>query len=371
MFNPTIVSSDNCYVIDESGKRYIDFEAGVWSASLGHNNKQVNEAIIRQINSISHVGYRYTTKIVDEAAEKVLGLLGFMGGKCVFLSSGSEAVEFAVQVARRITDKPYFLCLRNHYLSAYGTSASRIDDQWISLDLSAYNGYVDDFLGSIPFDKIGAFVFEPGNASGIVQLPPSELIKAVGDKVQANGGIIAVNEVTTGIGRTGKWFGFQHYDICPDIVSIGKGVGNGYPVSVIALSNAVAYAIEQTGFRYAQSHQDDPLGCAVVNEVISIIERDNIIEAAARMGEILENELEVLATKHKCIKEVRGVGLMLGAEFWKNDISVEAIHRELFDAGYIAGCNPSANFLRFYPPLTIKEAQIRSMISALDTILSR
>lgn len=108
MLNPTIVSGDNCYVIDEKGRKYLDFESGVWCTALGHNNAQVNEAIINQLKDISHTGYRYTTKVVDEAAEKVLELLHFNEGKCVFLSSGSEAVEFGVQLAKRIMGKPVF-----------------------------------------------------------------------------------------------------------------------------------------------------------------------------------------------------------------------------------------------------------------------
>lgn len=99
--NPTIVSSDNCYIVDESGKSYVDFESGVWCTSLGHNNRHVNEAIIKQMNIISHAGYRYSNKIVDEAVEKVLNLFGYIDGKCVFLSSGSESVEFAVQAVKK------------------------------------------------------------------------------------------------------------------------------------------------------------------------------------------------------------------------------------------------------------------------------
>ena len=151
VFNHNIVSSENCRLIDERGKEYIDFEAGVWCTSLGHNNKQVNEAIIKQLNLISHIGYRCTTKEVNEAAEKVLSLLNFTEGKCVFLNSGSEAVEFAVQLSRNITDKPYFLCLSNYFLSSYGSSANREKDQWISLDLSKYDGNNDNFLTNIPF----------------------------------------------------------------------------------------------------------------------------------------------------------------------------------------------------------------------------
>ncbi len=370
MLNPDIVSSDNCCVIDKNGKRYVDFEAGVWCTSLGHNNQQVNEAIIRQINTVSHTGYRYSAEIVAQASEKVLKLFGFTEGKCIFLSSGSEAVEFGVQLAKKITNRPYFLCLSNYFLSSYGMSAARNAEQWISLDLSEYNGEAAEFLADVPFDKIGAFVFEPGNASGTVKLPPKDLIKVIADKVKENGGIIVVDEVTTGTGRTGKWFGFEHYDLRPDIVSFGKGIGNGYPVSVIALSKQVADTAEKMGFRYAQSHQNDPLGCAVVNEVISEIEKNDLIRRAEEMGVVLDNELKSLLKKHICVKEVRGIGLMMAVEFHKNaDLNLEEIHKELFDAGYIVGVNTVANLLRFYPPLTIEETQIKSMISTLSAIL--
>jgi len=370
MFNPAITSSENCCVIDKNGKRYVDFEAGVWSASLGHNNKQVNDAIINQVNIVSHSGYRYTTKIVDEAAEKVLRLFNFTEGKCVFLSSGSEAVEFGVQLAKKIMDKPYFLCLNNYFLSSYGISATRSKEQWISLDLSEYDGNTVDFLEDVPFDKIGAFIFEPGNASGTVKLPPQDLIKAIENKIKENNGIIVVDEVTTGTGRTGKWFGFEHYNMQPDIVSFGKGIGNGYPVSVIALSKHISDLAEKSGFRHAQSHQNDPLGCAVVKEVITIIENNNFIQRSAKMGTVLEYELKSLLKIHKCVKEVRGIGLMFVMELQKEENSpIEKIHKELFYEGYITGVNVPANLLRFYPPLTIEETQIKSMKSALDTIL--
>jgi len=370
MLNPTIVLSENCYVIDENGKKYVDFEAGVWCTSLGHNNKQVNEAIIKQMNIISHTGYRYAAKVVDEAAEKVLELLNFTEGKCVFLSSGSEAVEFGVQLAQKIMDKPCFLCLNNYFLSSYGISAARSKNNWISIDLSEYNGNPSDFLEDVPFDKIGAFVFEPGNASGTVKLPPKRLIKAIEDKVKENGGIIVVDEVTTGTGRTGKWFGFEHYNMQPDIVSFGKGIGNGYPVSVIALTKHISDLTEKSGFKYAQSHQNDPLGCAVVKEVISVIENNKFIQRSAKMGTVLDYELQLILKKHKCVKEVRGIGLMYVMEFQQDEnFPLEKIHKELFDAGYITGVNVPANLLRFYPPLTIEEDQIKSMTNALDIIL--
>jgi acetylornithine aminotransferase len=368
IFASNIVSSDNCLITDESGKKYVDFESGVWCTPLGHNNKRINDAIINQINVVSHVGYRYSSIIVDEAAEKVLELFGFVDGRCVFLASGSEAVEFGVQLAKKIMDMPLFLCLKDYFLSSYGISSTRSEDEWISLDLAEYKGNPNEFLADVPFDKVGAFVFEPGNASGLVKLPPKELIKAIAHKIKENNGIIVVNEVTTGTGRTGKWFGHEHYDISPDIVSFGKGIGNGYPVSVSAFSKRVSELAEKSDFRYAQSHQNDPLGCAVVKEVITVIEEKDLIKNSAEMGAILERELRSQLGKHECLKEVRGVGLMYVLEFDADvTFSLEAIHRELFDAGYVTGISP--NLLRFYPPLTITESQIKNMVNTLDAIL--
>ncbi len=198
-----------------------------------------------------------------------------------------------------------------------------------------------------------------------------DLVQAIEAKVRENHGYIVVDEVTAGVGRTGKWFGYEYYHMSPDIVAIGKGIGNGYPVSVIALSKLVAELLEKSNFKYAQSHQNDPLGCAVVKEVISIIEHNNYIQKASEIGLVLEQELLRLE-KYHCVKEIRGRGLMFVIEFRKDeDLPLEKVHKELFDAGYISGVNLVANLLRFYPPLTIEIEHIVDMVNALDNILSK
>ena len=268
-------------------------------------------------------------------------------------------------------DRPYFLCFDGYYLSAYGISAVREDGQWISLDISKYDGDAAGFLKNVPFDKIGAFVFEPGSANGMVKLPPKDLVCAIEAKIKEAGGIIIANEVTTGMGRTGKWFGHRHYGMRPDVVAIGKGIGNGYPVSVAAFSKPIADLVEKSDFKYAQSHQDDPLGCAVAKEVIACIESNGYIQNSAKMGTVLGHELVRLQQKHSCIKEVRGIGLMYVMEFFDGQgIALEKIHKELFDRGYIVGVSPVAGLLRFYPPLTIDEEQIKAMGNCLDAVLS-
>ena len=121
-------------------------------------------------------------------------------------------------------------------------------------------------------------MFEPGSSSGHVRFPPKAFIQNIVKFIRQHDGFIQINEITTGLGRTGKWFGFQHYDIKPDIVSMGKGLGNGYPVSAIAMTPDIIAKLSEMGFYYFQSHQNDPLGCAAAKAVIATLQKENSIE---------------------------------------------------------------------------------------------
>lgn len=265
---PDVTRGENCALFDSAGNRYLDLESGVWCTSVGHSNPRITEVITRQAGEIMHTGYCYLNSVVEETAGKLLSITGIENGKCVFLSSGSEAVEFAVQIGRSISEKPYFLTMKDSYLAAFGSSGRKDKDSWILFDW--ING---DSLDSLPFDKIGAFVFEPGSSSGLVRFPPTGLVQKICHEIRSRGGIIITNEITTGIGRTGEWFGYNHYGIVPDIVAVGKGVGNGYPVSAVVSAQKIVDRLDLDLFHYGQSHQNDPLGAAVALEVISIYRR--------------------------------------------------------------------------------------------------
>lgn len=374
-----ITGGKGSYLYDNKGNCYVDFEAGVWCASLGHNHDRVNKAITVQLEKISHVGYHYPNAIVEETAQKVLATLDIPDGKCVFLSSGSEAVELGVQMARNISQKPLLLAFSNAYLSAYGSAGSKSEEEWFLFDWSQCNGCYNmdkcdadcPRIKDIPFELIGGFVFEPGNTSGLIKLPPKQLVKNLECLVRQNKGIIVVDEVTTGTGRTGKWYGYMHYDMDPDIVAIGKGIGNGYPVSIAAMKEEIGEALEKNDFHYAQSHQNDPLGCAIVKEVIDVIEEEELIAVSNETGEWFLKELQQLANKHEAIKEVRGRGLMLGIEF-KESIEKDRLRRlnkELFNRGFIVGYKAAANLFRFYPALNIKKEDIKRMLENLEELI--
>jgi acetylornithine aminotransferase len=296
--------------------------------------------------------------------------VGFADGKCTFLSSGSEAVEFGVQIIRRLTNRPLLLTFQNSYLAGYGSAGQKRREEWYLLD---WNTCADpcDCLDEIPFEKIGGFVFEPGGSGiGFVKFPPRQLVQEIARRVKQAGGLVAANEITTGMGRTGKWFGFQHYDIEPDIVSLGKGLGNGYPVSAVAMRREIAQRLEQDGFHYAQSHQNDPLGCCIAKEVIAIFREEGWVERGNAKGQYFLEGLKQLEKKHGVVKEARGRGMELALEFHpRPDFSATSAYHTLLEKGFLVGYYAAGNILRFDPALTIEKEDLNLLLECLDTML--
>lgn len=368
-----IVDSDNCFLFDTNGNRFTDLESGVWCTSVGHNNKRINKVITSQINKITHTGFCYCHPQINETAKKILKITGIEKGKCEFLCSGSEAVEYGMRIARKISEKPLALSFSDSYFGAYGDAAAKNENRWHIynwLNCSCKNnqgctGNCEDFQ-NIPFEEIGIFLFEPGSSSGLVRFPSAELIEKIVFRIKENNGIVMANEITTGIGRTGKWFGYQHYELIPDIVAIGKGIGNGYPVSITAISDEVALKLENTGFLYSQSHQNDPLGAVVASEVIAIISEEKLLEKAGEMGEWFMNSIRQLDPQKKLIKEVRGRGLMLVVEFTRN---APTIYEELLKSGFIVAKRPNAEALRIDPAFTVEKETLELFIDALQKII--
>jgi acetylornithine aminotransferase len=368
---PNIVDSDGAYLFDDRGNRFLDLESGVWCTPLGHKNAKVNAAITRQINSIAHAGFCFSSDIVEDAAQSVLSITDFRGGRCVFLCSGSEAIELARQICKHIIKKPVTLCLHDAYLGSYSAVIDR-QNGWHLFDwreCAACSTREDckrecPKLKDIP-DDISEFVFEPGSASGFVRFPPASLIRNIVEIVRAQGGKVVVNDVTTGMGRTGEWFGYNHYRIEPDLIAIGIGLGNGYPVSALAINRETAGELEDGTFNYVQSHQNDPLGAAVAREVIKVLAEDDLISRAAIMGEKFLEELQTL-TNSKYITEVRGRGLMFAVEFAEKAVG-DKIYDQLLEQGYIV-CNRGGMF-RIDPPLVIEEADFQEFVEVFRGLL--
>ena len=369
---PNITDSDGVYVFDDRGKRYLDLEAGVWCLPLGHKNPRVNQTIKDQIGAISHTGFCYSHPIVEEAAQTVLAITGLENGKCVFLCSGSEAIEYARQVARHVTEKQTSMTMHDSYLGSYSSVKDREKD-WYLFDWSECQNCPDQTacktdcpkLKDIPGD-ISEFIFEPGSSSGLVRFPPVSVIKNIVGIVRKNGGKIIVNEVTTGIGRTGKWFGYHHYPIEPDMIAIGKGIGNGYPVSVVVLNNETISELEAAPFKYMQSHQNDPLGAAVANEVVKTLDDEDLIAKAEALAPVFLKKLQTLVDG-KNVTNVRGRGFMFAIDFRGPEIA-DTIYNGLLECGYLV-CNRGTLF-RIDPPLTIEENQFFGFVKKFEELLA-
>jgi len=377
---PHIVRAENCSLFDADGNRYVDLESGVWCTSVGHGNERVCRAIADQLARVAHAGFCYSSNIVEEVAREILSLLGFGAGRCVFLCSGSEAVEYGVRAAQMVAPRPLLLTMADSYFGAYGSARRKSEDEWSIFDWAPcvacpHSGDCDercDHWASIPFNEIGGFLFEPGSSSGLVRFPPEKLVRSIGATVQDADGFVLVNEVTTGIARTGMWFGYQHYDISPDVVAMGKGIGNGYPVSVTAFAPSVVERLDEESIPYAQSHQNDPLGAAVVHEVIAIIEEEGLIERGRWIALKLRSGLDAIAGRTDRIAEIRSRGLMVGVELKDDDESsfTIGVHRELVRRGYVVGRRPAVNVLRIDPAPTIDPSDIDGFLETFEAVLT-
>ncbi|WP_024955855.1 aminotransferase class III-fold pyridoxal phosphate-dependent enzyme [Sulfurospirillum arcachonense] len=360
------VRGENCKLFDSLGNEYLDLESGVWCTSIGHCHPEISKVIFDQSSKMMHSGYCYLNPVIDNAANKILEINKMKEGKCVFLCSGSEAVEYSIRVTNSIHHNKKILTLHDSYLSSYGTASEKRDENFIQFDWIN-----NDNLDIIDFSTISAFIFEPGSSSGLVRFPPKELIQAIIKKIKENNGFIIINEVTTGIGRTGEWFGYNHYDIKPDMVAIGKGLGNGYPVSCTAISKNVLSKLDMNKFYYSQSHQNDPLGAVVAKKVLEIIESDNLLAQCKVKSKLIADRLTEIKNKYGIIKEFRIRGLMIAIDFLENNdvFYSEIINNELLKKKIILVLRPGFNSFRIDPALTISKNDLIFFLDTLEDII--
>lgn len=365
-------------LFDEQGRSFVDFEAGIWCMALGYGHPRVQACVARQSERVMHLGPTLTGPAVERAAAALLGLTPHPDGKALFLSSGSEAMEMAIRLSLQVTGRSRLLSLRGSYLGAYGLSGRDFVACRTEVDFRQCGRCVRDAcsadcpvladVGSA--EDYAAFVWEPVLASGGILEPPAKLVRYLAGLVQAAGGLAVVDEVTTGLGRTAAWWGFEHAGAVPDVIACGKALGNGYPVSAVAVSVRVAGAVEQSGYRYAQSHQNDPLAAVVAYEVLSALADEGWMERASAMGDVLGSVLREVGSRHPAaVVDVRGRGLMWGLELRSTE-AAEQVWAEMLQRGFLLGIKPAFSLLRFLPPLVITPEEIGAMGRVLDEALA-
>lgn len=390
----TAVRSRGTRIMTKEYGELVDMESGCWAAVLGHNHPDVVKVIREQADTLLHTHQYFETehpaKLVEELTEAANLPAKYSG---CFLSSGSEAVSLAIMLSELLTGRKKKLCMNITYLGASADLRNPRDSMyWDDLDVTECLRCEEDCaemtcsnisetdcssckrFSNLDFSRYASFVFEPGNSGGMVILPPEKLVSFLAGKVRAAGGLLVANEVTTGFGRTGKWFGFQHYgflnnDIgAPDFIALGKGLGNGYPISAVLARESLAAAAEETGFRYVQSHIDDPLGCRIAREIVSVMTKENWVLKGYDMGEYLRSRLMGIAEGNRCIREVRGRGMM-NVVMLESGVSASAIFKGLLGKGYFCGYSEQFGFIHLYAPLILSMEEVDGFCSALEQVL--
>jgi acetylornithine/N-succinyldiaminopimelate aminotransferase len=383
----TAIWSKGTRVMTKEYGELVDMESGCWAAILGHSHPDVVRVIHEQVDTLYHTHQFFETEHPDKLVEeltKAANLATKYSG--TFLSSGGEAVSLAVKLTEVLTGRSKKLCMNITYLGACADLRHPRDNMyWDDLDVTGclkcgeqkaneLSCSTCGCFNHLDFSQYAAFVFEPGNSGGLVLPPPEKLVSFLAEKVRNSGGLLVVNEITTGFGRTGKWFGFQHYKFfndefnAPDFIALGKGLGNGYPISAVLARESLAIAAEETGFRYVQSHTDDPIGCRIAREVVKVMVEEDIVSNGFRNGEFFRLRLVDVATKTKGIKEIRGRGMM-NVVILETGVSAYETFKGLLAAGYFCGYSEQLGFIHLYAPLIISREEIASFCTALELVL--
>jgi 4-aminobutyrate aminotransferase-like enzyme len=382
--------------LGSSWQKILDLLSGLWCLGLGYSHPGFNVAVQEQLDKLVNVGTGIVPVEIYEAMEILGTIVPSALKRVTFLSSGSEAVEFALKTACASTGRSRIIGLEQGYygatsrafaLSAVGRQTDYIprndDPQIISprcthcpIQQTFPDCYFECLHVSarrieeeLDVDDIAAVIFEPVQAGAGVIVPPPGYLQALADLAQRWGALLISEEVTTGMGRTGRWFGFEHGGITPDILVLGKILGNGFPVSSVITTEAVEKACEDR-VRHVQSHQNDPVSGKIVTTVIQIMQAEGLVERSASMGDYLLEGLQQLCDRHSIVSEARGCGLIAALQLCPGaEESGAQLYEALTDEGVIVDYQPHSRTFRFLPAFVITQADLDMVLTALDTQL--
>ncbi|MDL2280521.1 acetylornithine transaminase [Selenomonadales bacterium OttesenSCG-928-I06] len=363
------------YVYDIEGKKYIDFLAGIAVNVLGHNHDKLVEAISSQAKKLIHCSNLYYTEPQACLAATLTKLSGL--DRAFVGNSGAEANEGALKLARKygktIADNKVEVIAANN--SFHGRTLTTLTATGQPKYQKGYEPLPGGFK-HIPFndikaleeaisDRTCAVFLEPIQGEGGVNMPDENYLKevrALCDKYQA---LLILDEIQTGMGRTGTMFAFEQYGIVPDVVTLAKGLAGGVPIGAFIASQKVADAFSFGD--HGSTFGGNPLACSAANAVFKAIEEENLVDNARQMGDYLNAKLNELKEKYpNIITEVRGKGLLAAAEL---TCAGSGIVTKCLEKGAIINCT-AVNKLRFVPPLNINKNHIDEVIDILDDVLA-
>ena len=373
-FPVVLERGEGVYLYDEKGKKYLDFAAGIAVSSLGYGNREFNDALKQQIDSLIHSSNLYYNTTCGKAA-KALGRITEMD-RVFFTNSGTEAIEGALKAARKYaykkqTGRCEFIAMKDSF---HGRSLGALS----VTEHEAYRAPFEPLIPGVAFaefnnlesvralvtDKTCAVILEPLQGEGGINRADEAFMQGIRKLCDEEGILMICDEIQCGMGRTGTMFAWQGYGTKPDIIAMAKAIGGGVPVGAFAMTEEVArYSLEPGD--HGTTYGGNPLVCAAVAKTVEIFEREKLTEHVKEMGRYLTAQLEALKETCDMILEVRGTGLIQGIRLKKPvGETVQAAIKE----GLLV-ISARSDVIRLVPPLVIEKEHIDEMIEKLKKVL--
>ena len=395
-FEPAIIErAKGSYVYDADDRAILDFTSGQMSALVGHSHPKIVEAVQRQVATVAHLFSGMLTRPVVELAERLAALAPGLD-KVLLLSTGGEANEAAIRMAKLVTGKHEVVAFSKSWHGMTGAAASatysagrkgygpatvgslavptpnafrpRFKNPDGSLD---WRTEIEDAFALIDSQSTGnlaAFIAEPILSSGGMLELPEGYLAVLKQKCHERGMLLILDEAQTGIGRTGLMFAHERDGVQPDILTLSKTIGAGLPLSAVMTTPEIEAEAHARGYLFYTTHASDPLPAAVGTAVLDIVAEEGLVERAATLGKRLFDGLSALKNEHECVGDVRGRGLFLGLEIIRDAESREPDHElgsRISEEAFRRGLNMNivklpgmGGVFRIAPPLTISEAEI-------------
>ncbi|MCX5589939.1 4-aminobutyrate--2-oxoglutarate transaminase [Alcaligenes endophyticus] len=389
----------NAEIWDLDGKRYIDFAAGIAVLNTGHRHPKLIQAIEEQLGRFTHTAYQvvpYTSYI--ELAEKINALVPGPGAKkTAFFTTGAEAVENAIKIARSYTRRPSIVAFNaafhgrtllgmaltgkvNPYKLGFGPFPGDIyhvpypNEQADVSVADAQRALRDLFTYELDPNKVAAIILEPVQGEGGFNVCPPEFMRFLRQLCDEHGILLVADEVQTGFGRTGKLFAMEHYDVSADLTTMAKSLAGGMPLSALCGRAEIMDAPAPGGL--GGTYAGNPLAIASALAVLEVIEQEQLLDRAQTLGQRLKNRLQDIATSLPIIADIRGLGAMVAVEFRDPTTRaadgqfVKAVQARALEKGLLLlSCGTEGNVIRFLFPLTIPDNVMDEALDILESAL--
>ena len=365
LFNVNIVKGKGCHVWDDKGQEYLDLYGGHAVISIGHAHPHYVEAISKQVASLGFYSNSVINKLQQEVADRLGAMCGYDDYQLFLINSGAEANENALKLASFYNGRTRIVSFAKAFHGRTSLAVEVTNNPKIIAPVND-NGHVtylpwndvDAMKAELAKGDVCAVIIEGIQGVGGIQVPAPGFMQAIRQACDENGTVLILDEIQSGYGRSGKFFSHQYDGIRPDMITVAKGIGNGFPMAGVLISPKFTPVYGQLGTTFGGNH----LACAAAIAVLDVMKAENLVENAARVGAHLMEELK----KFEGIKEVRGRGLMIGLEF-ENPIK-EIRQKLLFEQKVFTGVS-GTNVIRLLPPLCLSMAEADEFLNRLHNVL--